>query len=109
MSFSEPNMKRRNTRNEYVTITVVDRRDNGRMRESKHNVAIIRRTKDLMVFQDNWLFPVPASRRRFYLGNRELSVEESGKVPDRNLFEFLGVFTGGKVKPFHHKPVEINI
>ena len=73
-------------------ITVVDRRNSRDTRRSKHRVMLVRETRDTVVFLADWKFPVPASRRRYFSGARELAVEECGKVTRQNIFQFAGLF-----------------
>jgi len=75
-----------------VEIIVVDRRNTEKKETSGHSVYLISKTKESIIFKADWQFPVPASKRRFFLGKRELAVEEYGKVPGRNLFQFSGKF-----------------
>ena len=85
---------KRKYQGELGKITVIDRRNVENVRITTHDVVIVRRETDFIIFQDNWQFPVPASKRRFFTGKRELAVEELGKVPKKNKFRFLGAFIG---------------
>lgn len=81
-----------NKRKPRLEITAVDRRDPRRLVISKHQVARVLETEDSIFFLADWRFPVPASRRRFFVEMRELAVEECGKVPGKNMFQFSGIF-----------------
>jgi hypothetical protein len=73
-------------------ITAVDRRNSRKPERSKHHVILVRQTEDSIVFLADWQFPVPACRRRYFMATRELAIEECGKVPGRDDFQFTGVF-----------------
>jgi hypothetical protein len=73
-------------------ICAIDRRRSARPRRSIHNVQIVRKLMNGIVFQVGWQFPVPASRRRFYLSKKEMMVEEIGKIPGKDIFQFAGIF-----------------
>jgi hypothetical protein len=73
-------------------ITAIDRRQSTSPKRSKHKVQVIRRLAEGIIFQSDWQFPVPACRRRFFLSKREIMVEESGKIPGRDIYQFTGIF-----------------
>jgi len=69
-------------------ITVIDRRDTFRINRVTLRVEIVRKTGSSFVFSADWRFPVPASKRRYFSGAFEFSIEELGKIPKRNAFLF---------------------
>jgi hypothetical protein len=73
-------------------IVAIDRRNPKKSNTSKHKIILVSKAKESIVFLADSQFPVPACKRRYFLGKRELVLEESGTVPDRNLFQFSGVF-----------------
>lgn len=73
-------------------VVVIDRRNPARRERSAYKVSLIEESKNGIVFLANWRFPVPAVRRRYFLQNRELAVEECGMLPKRDVFQFSGVF-----------------
>jgi hypothetical protein len=73
-------------------ITVIDRRNSKKPERSKHHVILVRQLEDSFAFLADWQFPVPACKRRYFLLARELAIEECGKVPGQNIFQFTGVF-----------------
>jgi hypothetical protein len=72
-------------------VIAIDRRNSKMTVKSKHNVRLIRVVQNGIVFCAGLQFPVPACRRRYYMNGRELAVEECGKVPGRDLFQFAGM------------------
>jgi len=81
-------------------IFVVDRRNTAKVERSMHKILLVQKATNFIVFMADWQFPVPATRRRYFWGKRELTVEECGKVPGRNLFQFTGIHFSQK---FTHK------
>ena len=73
-------------------IIVLDRRNSAFPVRSKHRVTLVQEKENVIVFRATWKFPVPAIRRRYFIGRRRLTVEEQGKVPRENCFQFAGVF-----------------
>jgi hypothetical protein len=79
-----------------IEIYVTDRRRSANCIKSRNKVWLVRKTGHGIIFQADWRFPVPACRRRYHFLNRELSVEECGKIPNRDIFEFSGIFLDRK-------------
>jgi len=73
-------------------LTIVDRRDVGNVRKALRTVALVEIKSRRMIFEDDWRFPVPAVRRRYYDGEQELTVEEIGMVPGTNKFRFAASY-----------------
>jgi hypothetical protein len=69
-------------------ITVIDRRDAFRIKRTTLRVEIVKKTDSSFVFGSDWRFPVPASKRRYFIGALEIAIEELGKMPRRNTFLF---------------------
>lgn len=86
-----------NKPNTIEAIFVVDRRNTAKVERSMHEVFLVKKSKNFIVFMAGWKFPVPATRRKYFLRERELTVEECGKVPGRNLFQFTGIHLSQKL------------
>lgn len=74
-------------------ITAIDRRNVVRTEKSVHQVQLINESLEKIEFLADWRFPVPASKRRYFLLRKEIAVEECGKISRRNIFKFIGTFT----------------
>ena len=74
-----------------LTITVVDRRNLLRPEKLVTRVEKLRQMADGIIFQAVFRFPVPACGRRYFMGRREIAVEEIGRVPASNFFCFSGI------------------
>jgi hypothetical protein len=86
-------MKRANLQNlDRSEITAIDRRSSAKPKKTVHSIQIIRKSPAGIIFQTDWKFLVPACRRRFYFCDREMMVEESGKIPGRDIYQFTGIF-----------------
>jgi hypothetical protein len=72
-------------------IVVIDRRNSATPEKSTHEVSIVQDSTKIIVFVADWRFPVPAIRRRYFLGRREFAVEECGRVLNKDLFQFTGI------------------
>ena len=75
-------------------ITVIDSRNSLRIEKTIHTVSLIYKSRNGIGFLAGWQFPVPACKRRYVLGKRELAIEECGKVPNQILYQFSGTFVG---------------
>jgi hypothetical protein len=75
-----------------ATMAVVDRRNHLKPQRSKFDVVETETMENGFKFLAGWQLPTPASRRYYYYGSREVTVEEIGKVPGKNLFLFSGSF-----------------
>ena len=73
-------------------IVIFDRRNSSKLEVIKQRIQLVQKSSRFMTFLANWRFPVPATKRRYFMGKREFVVEECGKVPRRNIFRFAGTF-----------------
>ena len=73
-------------------LIVVDRRNKKRLKRVTERVVVQDKGLWGYSFTARWQFPVPASLRRYFLGGRELAIEELGAEAGTNRFVFSGVF-----------------
>jgi hypothetical protein len=84
------NMK--TTRTALQTITIIDLRNPREPKAQVVRAENIRIHSDGFVFQASWKFPVPACMRRYFVGGRQIVVEELGKIPRKSTFQFSAYF-----------------